>query len=133
MSTKVVQYDKVTHEKIGIYENFNQAAISINKQSAASDIRRCCERSRGSSKGYYWRYSHDTEQLIDPRSDTRVVQMDTIGNTIAVYPSASEAARKFGRKNCTQITACIKGYDTKGKNRYTAHGYKWRLLWGANR
>lgn len=58
----------------------------------------------------------------NPKLSKPVAQYTLGGILIAIYPSATEVARKLGIKGCGHITSCCRG------ERKTAYGYIWKYL-----
>lgn len=74
-------------------------------------------------------HSTDTKSKISKANSIPVIQLDSEGNIIAEYSSATEAAvavRGRAKANSEIIKVC-KGYvSPKGKKYITAFGYKWK-------
>lgn len=103
-------------------------AVANNEITGYKNILYCCKGNKKSAYGYVWRYASeriakvtDIEPLWQSLK-VPVVQFDLDGNYIAIFESASAAARSISER-------AMPGHITKncrGEN-LTAYGYKWKF------
>ena len=115
----VFQYD-LNGNLIAQYPGINEAA-RINNISSTS-ISHCCKKIRATAGGYFWSFSENDkfskEDIINHRS-CQIIQYDLLGNELARYTSAKEAAIAVDGSS-RAITKACRG-DSK-----TSKGYQWR-------
>ena len=128
---KVCQFD-INGNLINTFNSESEARSHIG--ASRGSIGNCCNNfdKYKTAKGYIWLWE-DQKYLIQERVKQlrisrrsvpimqQVAQLDINGNIIAVFASAKEAAKSFGRKKDSHIGDCCKG------RRKTCFGYRWQF------
>jgi len=115
----VFQYD-LNGNFIAEYPGINEAA-RINHISGTA-IGHCCKKIRTTAGGYFWSFlkndNFSKENIKDHRS-CKIIQYDMLGNELARYNSAKEAAQAVNGSPCAITKACRGGSKT-------SKGFQWR-------
>lgn len=120
---KVDKYD-LQGNLVGSYVSLAEAARSINS-TGSSQVSACCNGKLQKIKGYIFRWNGEpfnkyyTGRLSNDKRP--VIQIDTKGNTIAIYNSCADAERATGIPNTNIVKVC-KGNTGRRK----AGGYYWK-------
>ena len=120
---KVDKYD-LQGNLVGSYVSLAEAARSINS-TGSSQVSACCNGKLQKIKGYIFRWNGEpfnkyyTGRLSNDKRS--VIQIDTKGNTIAIYNSCADAERATGIPNANIVKVC-KGNTGRRK----AGGYYWK-------
>lgn len=115
----VFQYN-LNGEFIAEYPGIKEAG-RVNHISGTA-IGQCCRKIRATAGGYFWSFSKNDifskEDIVDHRN-CQIIQYDMIGNELARYASAKEAAIAVNGSSRAITKACRK--ESK-----TSKGYQWR-------
>jgi len=120
---KRVEQLTTTGQVIAVHPSVSVAARSLGQPNAVALVSRCCRGKVATFAGFVWRY---VEPVITspPRAraiKSRVEQVTTAGEVVAVHASIAAAARALG-KNAVSIRECCH------RRRSTAYGFWWRFI-----
>lgn len=107
------------------YLSISAAARAVNVDP--SMINKCCNKAKQSCKGYFWSFSpKDTFQksILSTWKKYKIIQKDTNGDIIEIFPSLAAAGRAMNKKQTKYIKECCEGL------RKEMYGYIWEYAEG---
>lgn len=127
----VYQINKTTLEVINEFSSTAEASRYFGSDGNASQIRRCCDGTMYSAKGFYWCYKRNYSSNWSPRSNqllSPIYQIDDNFEVIHRYNSITECVKETGFSSGS-IVSCCRRKQRKANNYFWCYESEYEENW----